>query len=238
MRAIIIGISKKIENLSNLIKKERDQQEDLNRELDSSKNEIQRLKEDYERKLSEEHTNIRKIEREKDDLIRKIERERDDFKAIINACKDPLYKLLSYINPDATNTENIREPVRRIVPVQKPIKITLVPIMGQINTEILTKFIAFVNDIPGIEVCNEGGINCYVTTAITERVEQFYTGYNITKNTIPIVLQRRNTSALPPQLKDPFGNLVIVYYSSSGKFDFKDTNGLVVAAKQIAPRSD
>jgi len=122
---------------------------------------------------------------------------------------------------------------------QKPTKfrLRLLPVQGQINPDLFTKFQNYISQISEIELSQEEGITCFVSVAVTERVEQYFTSCNITSNTIPITLQRRNTSSVPGPLKDPWGNMVVVFFNSSGQFDFKEKDSLIQNARKIQQKN-
>jgi len=158
-----------------------------------------------------------------------------------------LKKLLKILMDDNTTIPpRITSPINNTIPpptvvipspLPKPkptkLRLKLLPVQGQITPDLFSKFQNYISQqIPEIELSQEG-ITCFVSVAITERVEQYFTSCNITSNTIPITLQRRNNpSVVPPQLKDSWGNMVVVFYSANG-FEFKDKDSLMQNARKI-----
>jgi len=98
-------------------------------------------------------------------------------------------------------------------------KINIRAVSGQIKQELVTAFQQFILSTFPVEYSQNEGVILYVTTAITDRVEQYFAGTPITHDSIPILLVRHNPGTTLPTLpKDNYGNLVVIFFSGTSSF--------------------
>jgi len=90
-----------------------------------------------------------------------------------------------------------------------------------ISDEVWEPVVDFIKSIPEIRVTQSRGICLVVSSAITERVDQYFSNLDLTKQT-PVVVQRGTSQTVNP-IDDPFkGSLQIILFDKYGQCSFKD----------------
>eukprot|EP01124_Arcella_intermedia_P020814 TRINITY_DN2834_c0_g1_i1.p1 TRINITY_DN2834_c0_g1~~TRINITY_DN2834_c0_g1_i1.p1 ORF type:complete len:449 (+),score=112.52 TRINITY_DN2834_c0_g1_i1:67-1413(+) len=108
-----------------------------------------------------------------------------------------------------------------VVAFLPPIPITLQK-TDQIGDELWNGCRNLLQSITDVSVVPNGGILVIVSSAVAERVEQYFDAKIDTSKCLPLVVQRV-TAGTSPKIIDPWGNLVIVLATGRPpKFDFKD----------------
>jgi len=147
------------------------------------------------------------------------------IRVIISVDQDRLDELYQSIR---TPTSVVRAPLHNSSRPVKVIPKVFVQKTDQVNENMFSSFQAYlqITFASDLQFGVSEGVSVIVSSAITERTEQYFsTGFD-SSSCVPVLLQRasNNPSMSPPTLKDPYGNLVVVLFSGSSQYKFTFNN--------------